>query len=155
MKSLTTYPHFDGNCRTAMAFYQRCLGGELQLRAYPDAGGTPSTDPDARIMHASLTRAGAPTLMASDSSPEGPVQPGDNFSVSVECESLLEIERLFGAIGERGKVRLALADMPWGARFGMLTDSSGSSGCSTARKRMRNSTGTSIGSWSSFGKTSG
>jgi len=122
MKSVTTYLHFDGNCRTAMAFYQRCLGGDLQLRAYPDAGGTPSSDPDARIMHASLTRAGAPTLMASDSSPEGPVHRCNNFSVSIECESLAEIDRLFSAIGEQGKVRVALADMPWNARFGMLTD---------------------------------
>ena len=122
MKSVTTYLHFNGNCREAMSFYQTCLGGELHLQPYPDASGKPSTDPGAAIMHAQLSRAGTPTLMASDSSPEGPVHQGSNFSVSVECESLDEIERLYPAIGARGTVRLALSDMPWGARFGMLTD---------------------------------
>ena len=28
MKSTTTYLHFNGNCRTAMAFYRDCFGGE-------------------------------------------------------------------------------------------------------------------------------
>ena len=122
MKSVTTYLHFNGNCREAMSFYQTCLGGELHLQPYPDAGGKPSADPGAPITHAQLSRGGAPALMASDSSPEGPVHQGNNFSVSVECESLDEIERLFPAIGAQGKVRLPLSDMPWGARFGMLTD---------------------------------
>ena len=35
MKSVTTYLHFNGNCREAMSFYQTCLGGELHLQPYP------------------------------------------------------------------------------------------------------------------------
>lgn len=125
MKSLTTYLHFDGNCRQAMQFYQSCLGGELQLNAYPDASGQPSTDPASRVIHGQLSRDGSPTLMASDSTPEGPVEQGNNFSVSIECDSIDEIERLFSALGHKGKIRLPLGDMPWGARFGMLTDQFG------------------------------
>lgn len=125
MKHATTYIHFDGNCREAMTFYQKCFEGELQLNTYPDASGKPSTDPGATIMHSQVLLGGMPLLMASDTTPEGPVKAGNNFSVAIECESIEEIERLFNGIGEKGKVRLPLSDMPWGARFGMLTDQFG------------------------------
>ena len=125
MKSVTAYIHFDGNCREAMSFYQKCLGGELQLSPYPDASGKPPTDPAAKIMHSQLSRSGAPMLMASDGSPGGTLKAGNNFSVSVDCDSIEDIERLFAAFGDKGQVRLPLGDMPWGARFGMLTDQFG------------------------------
>ncbi len=108
-----------------MSFYQKTLGGKLDLQTYPDPTGERSNDTNAPIMHSQLSRGGAPMLMASDSSPDGPVKPGNNFSISVECESLEEIERVFAGIGEKGSVRLPLGDMPWGARFGMLTDQFG------------------------------
>ncbi len=122
MRSVTTYIHFDGNCREAMQFYQKCLGTEIQLIPVPDNSGEPSSDPAAKIMHSQLFRNGQPVLMASDGSPGGAVKAGNNFSVSVDCESIAEIERLFAAVGENGNVILPLGNMPWGARFGMLTD---------------------------------
>jgi PhnB protein len=122
MKNLTTYIHFDGNCREAMQFYQKCLGGEIQLMAMPDETGKPSSDPSAKIMHSELSRNGQAVLMGSDGCPAGKHKPGNNFSVAVECESIAEIERLFTAVGENGHVILPLSDVPWGARFGMLTD---------------------------------
>lgn len=125
MKSVTAYIHFDGNCREAMSFYQKCLGGELQLVPYTDAGGNPSTGPAAKIMHSQLSRGGAPMLMASDGAPGGSWKAGNTFSVSVDCDSIEEIARLFAAVGDKGQVRLPLGDMPWGARFGMLTDQFG------------------------------
>ncbi len=73
------------------------------------------------IAHARLTKE-APILMASDAMPGMPFTQGNNFSVSINCESLSEIERLFTALGEKGKVVVALQDMFWGAHFGMLTD---------------------------------
>jgi len=79
MKSVTTYLSFDGNCRQAMSFYQQCLGSELQLYAYPDAQGHPSSDPGR----------------------------GSNIA---NCRTAVE----------RSSV-----NMPWGARFGMLTDKFG------------------------------
>jgi PhnB protein len=124
MKSVTTYLMFSGNCRQAMTFYQQGLGGDLELRPFPDDQGKPSTDPNAGIMHARLTRAGAPILMASDT-PSGETIQGNNFNVSIDCESLDELERYFNALSQGGKVRLPLSDMFWGARFGMLTDQFG------------------------------
>jgi PhnB protein len=124
MKSVTTYLSFNGNCRQAMTFYQQCLGADLQLSPVPDAQGKPSTDSNTGIMHARLTHAGAPILMASDT-PAGESLQGSNFSVSIDCESLDELERYFRAFSQGGQVRLPLSDMFWGARFGMLTDQFG------------------------------
>jgi PhnB protein len=108
MKSVTAYLNFEGNCRPAMSFYRECLNAELHLNAYPDNKGQPSSDPAARIMHSQLSHEGAPILMASDTPPGGgSLKPGSNFSVSVHCGSLDEIERLFSALGQNGKVKNA------------------------------------------------
>jgi PhnB protein len=86
MKSVTTYIHFDGNCREAMQFYQKCLETDIQLTHLPDNSGKPSSDSAAKIMHSQLLRNGQSILMASDGSPGGAVKAGNNFAVSVDCE---------------------------------------------------------------------
>jgi PhnB protein len=123
MKTVTTYLNFDGNCRQAMSFYQQSLGSELQLSPFPDSNGQPSSDPAAKIMHSQLSHGGAPILMASDTPPGGSL--GNNFSVSVDCESVDEMERLFTSLSQGGQIRMPLGNMPWGARFGMLTEQFG------------------------------
>jgi PhnB protein len=125
MKTVTTYLTFNGNCRQAMAFYQQCTGTELQLTAWPDAQGKPSTDPKAGIMHSRLTSGSAPILMASDTQPGDALQTGNNFSVAIDCKSPQEGERLFTALSQDGKVRVPFGRMPWGANLGMLTDQFG------------------------------
>jgi PhnB protein len=122
MKSATPYLHFDGNCRQAMTFYKDCLGGELQFVPYPDNAGQTPADESATLMHSQITVNGQAIVQASDSAPGGVPQPGDNFSISIECDSARELERLFSALGQGGELRLPPNDMPWGARFGMLTD---------------------------------
>jgi PhnB protein len=125
MKTVTTYLNFDGKCREAMSFYKESLATELELNPFPDATGRPSTDPAAKIMHAQLLRGGAAILMASDTPQSGSLKPGNNFSVSIDCESIAEIDSIFAALSEGGTVRMPLSDAPWGARFGMLTDQFG------------------------------
>ena len=76
MKNANTYLIFDGTCRQAMEFYQRCLGGELDLMTYAEMPGGGSDVPkEAKdwIMHARLT-AGSAVLMASDTRPGIPIQ---------------------------------------------------------------------------------
>jgi PhnB protein len=125
MKSVTTYLHFNGNCREAMAFYQKSLGTDIQITPVMDSQGTPSTDASARVMHSQLLRNGQTVLQASDDQSGASPKLGDNFQIAIECESVEEIERLFAALNQGGTVRLPLGDMPWGARFGMLTDKFG------------------------------
>ncbi len=121
MKAVTTYLTFDGNCREAMTFYGKCLGGELRVVPFSEVPGDFPAEAKDRVMHANLAKAST-FLMASDTMPGMPFQPGDNFSVCLNCESDEEIERLFGALGENGTVTMALHEAFWGARFGMLKD---------------------------------
>jgi PhnB protein len=129
MNSTTTYLHFNGACRAAMAFYRECFGGELEVMAYPDASGQPNTDPNARVMHSQIAQRGQTLLMASDS-PSGSESRSDasmqdnNFSVFIDCSSSGELDRLFTALSQDGKVVTPPSDMPSG-RFGMCDDSFG------------------------------
>jgi len=125
LKEVVTYLTFDGNCSDAMTFYQHCLGGELYIMPFSEAPGDIPKDAKNRVMHARLSKDGATVLMASDTMPGGRFQQGNNFSVSIQCESLAEIEKLFAAVSEKGKVGMPLQDAFWGARFGMLTDQFG------------------------------
>ncbi|MCZ2080339.1 MAG: VOC family protein [Bryobacterales bacterium] len=127
MKDINTYLMFDGNCLTAMTFYQECFGAELFKMTYGEMPGEIPKEMQAaqdRIMHASLTK-GKLLLMASDTPPGQPSKTGDNFSISITCESVEEIDRLFAAIGEKGTVKMPLQETFWATRFGMLTDQFG------------------------------
>jgi len=39
MKQINCIPDFNGNCREAMTFYQKCLGGDLQVTTFADMPG--------------------------------------------------------------------------------------------------------------------
>lgn len=121
MASLTPYLFFNGNCREALKFYERCFGGKLELMTYGDAQGSgcPLGLKD-NIMHGALTSKQL-LLMASDRADATPT-PGDNVSLSLNCDSLSEIEELFKALSDGGKVGMPLHDAFWGDRFGTLTD---------------------------------
>jgi PhnB protein len=121
MKAANTYLLFDGDCREAMEFYQKCIGGELHLMRFSDVDAPGCEAGGDRILHAALP-VGSAMLMASDIQPGMNLQRGDNFSVSLSCESMEEIQRVFGALSEGGQVKMALEDTFWGAHFGMLTD---------------------------------
>jgi PhnB protein len=123
MKAFTPYLNFDGNTREAMTFYQKCLGAQLELQTFGEANA-PFPGHEQAVMHARLTT-GSAVIMASDPMPNNPVVFGNNVWITQECESIEEIERVFAAFAEGGKVVMPLADQFWGARFGMITDKFG------------------------------
>jgi PhnB protein len=127
MKAPVTYLNFDGNTRDAMGFYARCLGGELSIMPFSEAPGDFPKDAKDKVMHAKITKNGVTVLMASDAlaGHGAPFRAGNNFSISLDCESLDEVERLFAAFSENGKITMPLQDTFWGARFGMITDQFG------------------------------
>ena len=68
MSQLDPYLFFDGTCAEAMRFYEKALGGKLEMMMTqaeaPPSAGVPPGSPE-RIMHASLAL-GDRRLMASD-----------------------------------------------------------------------------------------
>ena len=124
MKDITPYLTFNGTCRQAMTFYKDILGGELQLM---DFANSPMDVPDEAknyIMHAILTSNGV-TVMASDTMPNQTVTNGNSVSLSINCQSVDEINQLFNSLAEGGQITMPLDDTFWGARFGMLIDKFG------------------------------
>jgi PhnB protein len=106
MKEINAYLIFNGNCREAMTFYQKCLGSELQLITFGDMGGNAPPDSKDRIAHARISK-GATVLMASN------------------CESVQETDKLFASLSEKGKTIQAPQETQWAARFAMFTDQFG------------------------------
>ena len=127
--SLSTYLTFDGNCREAFEFYRSVFGGEYQsFQTFADAPPdmpVPANEKD-RVMHVSLP-VGSSVLMGSDSATGfgPPVVVGNNFSISIECESREHVDRVFAALSAGGKVVMPLAETFWGAYFGLWTDKFG------------------------------
>ena len=126
MNNINAYLTFDGACAEAMRFYQKCLKADLQLMPFSELPGDHKIPPGAetRIMHARLTK-GAATLMASDTMPGHAFKQGNNFSISVNCESKQEVDDFSNALKEGGQVTMPNQDTFWGAYFGMLTDKYG------------------------------
>ncbi len=125
MKEVVTFLNFDGNCRDAMEFYKKCFAAELFLLPFSEAPGDPAwaaKEVRDRIMHSTLTKGTLTLLMAADIMPGMPLQPGGNFSMAIQCETLQEVDALFAALGENGKIDMPLQETFWAARFGMITD---------------------------------
>jgi len=121
MKSINVYLNFDGNCKQAMEFYKKCLGGELYTTPFSEAPFDSPKEPKDRVIHAAL-QVGSGMLMASDTMPGMPFTPGNNFSVMIECENAAEQDRIFAALGDGGNVTMPIQDTFWDARFGMVID---------------------------------
>lgn len=121
MKGITPYLNFDGNCREAMTFYQRCLGGELQVMTLADAPMESPPETRDRVLNAQLA-SGPVVVMASDTMPGAPFVEGNNVYLNVECADVGEVESLYAALTEGGEATMRPHDAFWGDRFGMLTD---------------------------------
>jgi PhnB protein len=131
MKGINAYLIFDGNCRQAMQFYAKNLGAKLDVMPFsaapcPEGQPAPPIPAEAkdRVMHARLV-AGPVELMASDNMPGMPFVQGNNFWVSLQCDSVPEIEKLYNAFSEKAKIVQPLQKTFWAERFGMLTDQFG------------------------------
>ena len=124
MKEFQTYLNFNGNCRQAMEFYAKCLGAELFTMPFSQGPMEVSAEAKDKVLHARLSK-GTQVIMASDCPPGVPLQQGNNFSININCESREELDKLFAALGEKGKVGMSAQDMFWGAYFGMVTDQFG------------------------------
>lgn len=125
---LSTYLIFDGNCRDAFEFYQRCFDAKLEaMITYAEMPASEGLEIPAEarnlIMHARL-RIGDQLLMASDNSPTcpAPYEGIRGVSISVGVGSAQEGERLFNALADNGSVQMPLEETFWAHRFGMLTD---------------------------------
>jgi PhnB protein len=124
MLQLDTYLFFDGNCADAMRFYERTLGGKLDLMTHGDspmAAQMPSGSAN-RILHARLELDGGRLLMASDAMVGQPYDRMKGFSLSLIYPTVAEANRMFAALAEGGQITMPIAKTFWAEAFGMLVD---------------------------------
>jgi len=123
MQPLNAYLLFDGTCGDAMRFYERLLGGKLDLMTVaqsPAAGKTPPGTAD-KILHARLTIDGG-TLMASDWMTSEPYQGMHGFALSLVYPTAADAKRVFDALAQGGRVTMPFGKTFWAEAFGGLVD---------------------------------
>ena len=127
MPVLDSYLFFDGKCAQAMRFYERTLGGKMEMvMKYGESPEPEQCPPGAQdlVMHASM-KIGDRTLMASDVPPSMGPKPMAGFALSLSYPSADEARRVFEALAQGGSVTMPMTKTFWAETFGMLTDQFG------------------------------
>jgi PhnB protein len=120
---INPYLVFDGRCEEAFRFYEKTLGGKIEMIMPHEGTPAEAHVPKEwlkKIMHVSMS-VGSATLMGSDSPPDRYKQPS-GFSVSLQIPDAAEGERVFAALSEGGTVSMPFQPTFWAKRFGMCTD---------------------------------
>ena len=105
-------PHLsirNGECTKAIEFYKKAFGAEDE--------NPPMKSPDGKIVHAALRIGDSSFYLADEMGPS--VAPG-GFCVHLWCN---DVDATWGRATKAGaNVKMPLANMFWGDRYGQLTD---------------------------------
>jgi PhnB protein len=117
---------FNGRCREAFEFYERCLGAKtsfmLTWEASPMAAQAPAGWGE-KILYGRIA-IGETDVIGSDV-PAHQYEMPKGFSILLSMDDTGEAERIFNALSEKGKVELPIQKTFWAARYGILTDQFG------------------------------
>lgn len=127
MAQFEPYLSFDGHCAEAMRFYEKTLGGKIEMEmtygeSPPMPGhAAPTGDEARRIMHASMTLDGH-RIMASDMPPGMPFVAMQGITVSLAYPDVAKGKAIFDALSTGGRVTMPYQKTFWADGFGMCTD---------------------------------
>jgi PhnB protein len=125
MNQLDPYLFFDGNCAEAMRFYEKALGGKLEVlmsgAQSPMAAHMPKEYAD-RILHARLALPGGGLLFAGDAPVNMPYEGIKGVSIAVDYATTAEAEKVFATLAEGGQVTMPMQPAFWARSWGMLID---------------------------------
>ena len=123
---LNPYLNFNGQCEAAFEFYQKCLGGKIEMimtfGESPMATQVPA-EWRGKVMHVRMN-VGDNVLMGSDAPPDR-YQGPQGFSVSIGVDKAEEAERIFKALSDGATIQMPLQQTFWALRFGSLVDKFG------------------------------
>jgi PhnB protein len=129
MARVNTYLNFPGQTEEAFTFYAKTFGTEItMLTRFSDlpAAGPADLPADERdlVMHAQLPILAGHLLMATDmvQSMGQETRIGNNTTLCLDVDSKDEADRLYDALSEGGSEGSPMADMPWGAYWGVTLD---------------------------------
>lgn len=121
---LVPYIFFQGNCKEAMAFYQKALGGDLRLTTYGEAGDASAPEGAEQIAYAELV-SDHMTLKGMDSKIANPEARKVELMVSGSKDDEERLRKIFAALAVGGKVKHEMKQHPRGNVQGRLYDAYG------------------------------
>ena len=128
MTQAIAYLAFDGTCADAMRFYEKALGGKLEVLMSgadsPMAEQMPKEFAN-RILHARLVLPGGGMLYAGDAPAHVPYEGIKGVSIAVDYDSVAQAQTVFAALAAGGQVTMPYGPQFWAVGFGMLTDKFG------------------------------
>lgn len=133
MTTANVYLNFNGNCEEAFNFYKNVFKVDFSYLGrfgdMPAQEGMPQLPEEMKklIMHVSLPISKETIIMGSDTGGEWAPKyvQGNNFSISLSTDQMVEADRLFAELSIEGNVIMPMALTFWGDYFGMFTDKFG------------------------------
>jgi len=125
MPQFIPYLSFNGNCAEAVRFYERALGGKLEiLMSGKDSPMAAQMPPESAhlILHARLVLPDGGTLFAGDAPAHLPYTGIKGVSITLNYPTVAEAQKAFAALAEGGQVTMPMAPAFWAKTFGMLVD---------------------------------
>jgi PhnB protein len=129
MARVNTYLNFQGQAEEAFNFYAKIFGTEVTwLSRYSEmpAGGPGNLPAEEQhlVMHAELPIIAGHVLMATDmlQSLGQETRIGNNTTLCIDVDSREEADRLYDSLSDGGSEGSPMADMPWGAYWGVILD---------------------------------
>ena len=123
---LNPYLFYSGNCEAAFKYYEKVLGGKIEMMLRSEEAPESMPAPagwEKKIMHARMT-VGGTVLMASDSPPEHFHKP-QGFAVSLTVRDPADAEKKFNALCDGGTVTMPFSKTFFSKGFGMAIDQFG------------------------------
>lgn len=126
MKSIYPYLSFNGNCRKAMTFYQKCLGGELTFQTIGESPVSEKMPQRMKncILHSAL-KSDQLLLFGSDIVADHGLLKGNAVSLVLLCANEKDLKKYYLKLSNGGKPTGVLEKNHCGFWFGGLTDKFG------------------------------
>lgn len=121
------YLSFNGNCADAVRFYERVLGGKLEILMSGADSPMAAQIPKAahRILHARIALPDGGILYAGDAPQNMPYEGIKGVSITLNYKTIAEATKVFNALADGGQVTMPLQPAFWAKQWGMLIDKFG------------------------------
>ena len=103
------YINFQGRAREAMEFYQKALGGKLDLQTSDERGVPKPAGPGDRITHARLESDGV-RIIGTDGHPNYPAKVGENVAIALNGTDKGRLTKSFNHLAEGGTIKMPLTE---------------------------------------------
>ncbi|MCE7864300.1 MAG: VOC family protein [Bacteroidetes bacterium CHB5] len=124
--NISAYLTFNGNCRQAMTFYQKCLGGKLTFQTVSKTPGAHALPPKARrsILQATLRKDDL-VLVGTDMVGDLGLLKGNAVSMLLHCKTKHNARRIYDRLSKDGRKTQPLTVNFFDVLMGSITDKYG------------------------------